>query len=73
VEFLQSNGTNIHLKDSSVDLIFPATVFHEIDDSVTVLKEFGRILKPTGKLVIVEIIKKASFREHRFNPKVIEK
>jgi len=58
VEFLQSNGAAIELPDSSVDLIMLFTVFHEIGDSTTVLKEFSRILKPSGKVAIVEVIKK---------------
>jgi hypothetical protein len=37
------------------------TVFHEIGDSATVLGEFGRILRASGKLVIVEVIKKGIF------------
>jgi len=58
VEFLQSNGTNIQLESSSVDLILLVTVFHEIGDNPTVLKELSRVLKPSGRLVIVEVIKK---------------
>jgi ubiquinone/menaquinone biosynthesis C-methylase UbiE len=37
------------------------TVYHEVGDSQTVLKEFRRILKPVGKLVIVEVVKKSIF------------
>ena len=58
VEFLHSNGTYIQLEDGSVDLILLVTVFHEIGDNTSVLKEFSRILKSSGRLVIVEIIKK---------------
>jgi ubiquinone/menaquinone biosynthesis C-methylase UbiE len=58
VEFMQSNGTSIQLPDGSVDLIFLVTVFHEIGETNRVLWEFGRVLKPMGKLVIVEVIKK---------------
>jgi ubiquinone/menaquinone biosynthesis C-methylase UbiE len=61
IRFLQSNGTSIKLEDGSVDMVFLVTVFHEISDSATVLKEFNRILKPAGKLVIVEVIKKGIF------------
>jgi ubiquinone/menaquinone biosynthesis C-methylase UbiE len=59
VEFLQSNGTKIQLNDTSVDLILLVTVFHEIGDDGAVLGEFSRILKSTGKLAIVEVIKKS--------------
>ena len=58
IQFLQSNGTNIQLENSSVDLILLVTVYHEVGESQAVLAEFSRILKATGKLVIVEVIKK---------------
>jgi ubiquinone/menaquinone biosynthesis C-methylase UbiE len=61
IQFLQSNGTNIQLKDSSVDIILLVTVYHEVGESEAVLKEFSRILKPEGKLIIVEVIKKGIF------------
>ncbi len=58
VEFLQNDGTKIQAQDGSVDLIFLVTVFHEVGESNRVLAEFRRILKPAGRLVIVEIVKK---------------
>jgi ubiquinone/menaquinone biosynthesis C-methylase UbiE len=61
IQFLQSNGTNIQLEDGSVDLILLATVYHEVGENEAVLKEFSRILKPDGKLVVVEVIKKGIF------------
>ena len=54
VELLQSDGTGIRLEDNSVDLIFLNHVFHEVDDKPRVLGEFRRILKPLGRLAIVE-------------------
>lgn len=54
VELLQSDGTGLRLEDNSVDLIFLNHVFHEVDDKPKVLGEFHRILKPLGKLAIVE-------------------
>jgi ubiquinone/menaquinone biosynthesis C-methylase UbiE len=61
IQFLQSNGTNIQVENGSVNMIFLVTVFHEISETQTVLKEFHRILKPDGKLAIVEVIKKGIF------------
>ena len=61
IQFLQSNGTNIQLEDSSVDIILLVTVYHEVGESEAVLKEFNRILKPESKLIIVEVIKKGIF------------
>jgi len=54
IELLQSDGTNIRLQDDSVDLILLNHVFHEVDDKPKVLGEFHRILKPSGRLAIVE-------------------
>jgi ubiquinone/menaquinone biosynthesis C-methylase UbiE len=61
IQFLQSNGITIQLDASSVDLILLVTVYHEVGESEIVLKEFDRILKREGKLIIVEVIKKGIF------------
>jgi ubiquinone/menaquinone biosynthesis C-methylase UbiE len=61
IQFLQSNGTNIQLENSSVDMVLLVTVYHEVGESEAVLKEFNKILKPQGKLIIVEVIKKSIF------------
>ena len=55
IQFLQSEGKNLQLDDGSVDTILLVTVYHEVGESEAVLKEFGRILKPGGKLAIVEV------------------
>src|SRR5208283_5301194 len=61
IQFLQSKGTNIQLEGSSVDMVLLVTVYHEVGESEAVLKEFNRILKLEGKLIIVEVIKKGIF------------
>ena len=61
IQFLQSNGTSIQVEEGSVDIIFLVTVFHEIGETQTVLKEFHRILKADGRLAVVEVIKKGVF------------
>jgi ubiquinone/menaquinone biosynthesis C-methylase UbiE len=61
VQFLQSNGKSLQLEDSSVDMILLVTVYHEVGESETVLKEFSRVLKPEGKLIITEVVKKGIF------------
>ena len=61
IQFLKSNGTNIQVENGTVDLILLVTVYHEVGESDVVLKEFNRILKPAGKLVIVEVIEKGIF------------
>jgi len=61
IQFLQSDGKSLQLGDSSVDMILLVTVYHEIGESEAVLKEFGRVLKPEAKLIIVEVVKKGIF------------
>jgi SAM-dependent methyltransferase len=60
IRFLQSNGTSLQLENGKVDLILLVTVYHEVGDNETVLRQFRRILKPDGKLIIVEVIKEGS-------------
>jgi ubiquinone/menaquinone biosynthesis C-methylase UbiE len=61
IEFMQSDGKTLQLEDSSVEKILLVTVYHEVGENEVVLKEFGRVLKQEGKLVIVENIKKGIF------------
>jgi len=58
VQFLQSDGKNVQMAESSVDKILLVTVYHEVGENETVLREFLRILKADGKLVIVEVVRK---------------
>jgi ubiquinone/menaquinone biosynthesis C-methylase UbiE len=51
---MQSDGISIGLEDESVDLIILVHVFHEIEDKNRVLREFSRLLKSSGRLIIVE-------------------
>ena len=59
IQFLQSDGKKIQLPDATATKIILVTVFHEIGDSEAVLKEFIRIMKPNGTLIIAEIVKKS--------------
>lgn len=61
IQFLRSDGKDLQLEDSSVDMILLVTVYHEIGESEAVLKEFSRVLKPKAKLTIVEIVKNSIF------------
>ncbi len=56
VLLLQSDGLSIQLQDSSIDLALLVTVYHEISDPAAVLAEFHRVLKPSGRLAIVEMV-----------------
>ena len=72
VELIESDGKSIKLPDNSVDLIFLVHVFHEIDDKLLALKEFLRILKPSGRLAIVERSKDSWMSQRKLGPPVID-
>jgi ubiquinone/menaquinone biosynthesis C-methylase UbiE len=44
------------IKDSYFDVIYMITVINEIPDIPRALKEFYRVLKPSGKLVFSELL-----------------
>jgi ubiquinone/menaquinone biosynthesis C-methylase UbiE len=71
VELLQSNGTNIKLQDDSVDLVLLGHVFHEVEDEQRVLKEFLRVLKPSGRLAIVERTRPNWMFPATFSPPIV--
>jgi len=52
VEFLISNAARIKLPDSSVDMVFCHQTFHHIVDQESAIKEFYRVLKPGGTVII---------------------
>ena len=72
VEMLQSDGTSIDLEDDSIDLILTVHVFHEIEKRTEVLSEFSRILRGSGRLVIVERTKEGGFLSRKVGPPVID-
>jgi len=72
VEFLRSDGTEIKLEDESVDVILLNHVFHEIDDKPKVLSEFLRIMRPSGRLAIVERTRGSRLLSGRLGPRVID-
>ncbi len=51
---LKVDGTHLPLDDASCDIALAVTVFHELDDRDATTAELQRILKPAGKLAIVE-------------------
>ncbi|KYP80064.1 class I SAM-dependent methyltransferase [Ferroacidibacillus organovorans] len=60
VTTVESPAESIALPDHSVDRILCSFVLHEVDDLSQSLKEFIRILKPSGKMLLIEWEKKES-------------
>lgn len=58
IKYLQSDGQKISLPDQSCNIIFLSFVYHEIKEKNIVFQEFLRLLKPDGKIIIQEKIKK---------------
>jgi ubiquinone/menaquinone biosynthesis C-methylase UbiE len=54
IELMKGEATSTTLPDACCDVVFISAVWHEIDDAVPVLAEFARILKPAGRLVLVD-------------------
>ncbi len=54
IETILSKESSIPLPDNSVDVLFMANVFHEVDDRGAILKEAKRILRGRGRLIIVD-------------------
>lgn len=54
LELRQGDGTAIAAADHSFDWVWCADVLHHIDDPVLALKEFSRVLRPGGRLIIKE-------------------
>ena len=54
IETLLSNESSFLLPDNSVDVLFMANVFHELDDKSGILKEAKRILSGRGRMIIID-------------------
>lgn len=72
VELLKSDGTEIRLARESVDVIFLKNVFHETADRPTVLREFLRIMRRSGRLAIVERTHGSRLFGGKIGPPVID-
>ena len=71
VELLQSDGTDLELTDKSIDLILLNHVFHEIENKRGTLSEFLRVLKPSGRVAIIEKTSGGGILSGRFGPPII--
>lgn len=54
VELIEGTASGTHLPDAGCDLIFLANVWHELDDHASVLREAARILRPQGRIAILD-------------------
>jgi len=58
ISLVESSAEHIELDDESVDRILCSLVLHEVDDLHQVFREFKRILRPQGKMLLIEWTKK---------------
>ncbi len=61
VVILNEDVTNTSIPSGSVDLAFMSNVFHDIEDKEAAVKEVSRILRPGGRLLIIEFKKDVLF------------
>ena len=54
VKVVHSKATSTLLPDNSVDVIFSSDTYHHFSDPKAMLKDFRRILRPGGRLIIVD-------------------
>jgi ubiquinone/menaquinone biosynthesis C-methylase UbiE len=71
VELIQADGTRIDLADACADEILLVHVFHEVEFADKVLGEFLRVLKPLGRLIIVEKTRGSRLLGSRLGPPIV--
>jgi ubiquinone/menaquinone biosynthesis C-methylase UbiE len=54
IELVESDAASTTLATASLDLVFAANVWHEFDERDGVLTEFARILRPAGRMAILD-------------------
>jgi len=75
IEVINTEENNLKIAKESVDLAFSCNVVHEAKDLDLFLKEVERILRPGGRIAIIDWEKKDSDlgppREHRLDKSII--
>ncbi len=54
VSFFQSNGSHFPFGDKTIDRALLANIFHELDHPAQLLSEIQRVLKPDGKIFLLD-------------------
>lgn len=54
IAFVESTAEHTTLPEASVDCVICSLVLHEVDNLLQTLSEFKRILRPHGKLLLIE-------------------
>jgi ubiquinone/menaquinone biosynthesis C-methylase UbiE len=77
VRLLRSELPRIDLPDASVDWIWGAFVFHEVEPLGGLISEIQRVLRPGGRLAILDWRPDAAHkdgppRQHRLSPETIK-
>jgi ubiquinone/menaquinone biosynthesis C-methylase UbiE len=54
VEFFKTNAIALPFNDASFDLVVTASAFHYFPNPIAALREMHRVLKPNGKVVVMD-------------------
>lgn len=57
VKVVRGGFTETHLKKASIDKLLLVDVYHHLDQPQTMLKDFKKVLKKNGKLIVVDFDK----------------
>lgn len=75
VRYIKNTENDIPLADASLDDVFMATVYHELDSPSTALKEIHRALKQGGRMLILDWLPLEEDMgppiEHRVAPEIV--
>ncbi|MDR1916263.1 MAG: methyltransferase domain-containing protein [Synergistaceae bacterium] len=67
LRFIQSRGESVPLEDNSVDVILLSEILLQIPEPMDFLNEVARILKPSGRIVLVNPLERAGILEEYNN------